>query len=204
VTSRQGRNLEVCADLPELCSVSRRLRSDVTPTYRCSAVCSLCKRYTYHTTGPSSLKLRRASCFALEFYASPAKHVVRSRMAEGVGFEPTIRLPVYTLSKRAPSATRPSLRRGPVMARPEAFGKGWGYPGRGETRSVALRSQDRSSRGRFWRSRICGASLRAAPRPGHVLLRSRASPYSAACCSAAFLRRQSIRKSVSITSPKLE
>src|SRR5215510_64983 len=31
-------------------------------------------------------------------------------LAEGVGFEPTIRLPVYTLSKRAPSATRPSLR----------------------------------------------------------------------------------------------
>ena len=30
-------------------------------------------------------------------------------MAEGVGFEPMIRLPVYTLSKRAPSATRPSL-----------------------------------------------------------------------------------------------
>jgi hypothetical protein len=28
-----------------------------------------------------------------------------------VGFEPTIRFPVYTLSKRAPSATRPSLRR---------------------------------------------------------------------------------------------
>src|SRR5262245_54440737 len=38
----------------------------------------------------------------------------RSRMkplAEGVGFEPTIRFPVYTLSKRAPSATRPSLRK---------------------------------------------------------------------------------------------
>src|SRR5215475_7283621 len=32
-------------------------------------------------------------------------------MAEGVGFEPTIRFPVYTLSKRAPSATRPSLQR---------------------------------------------------------------------------------------------
>jgi hypothetical protein len=30
-------------------------------------------------------------------------------MAERVGFEPTIRFPVYTLSKRAPSATRPSL-----------------------------------------------------------------------------------------------
>jgi hypothetical protein len=34
----------------------------------------------------------------------------RLGLAEGVGFEPTIRLPVYTLSKRAPSATRPSLR----------------------------------------------------------------------------------------------
>src|SRR6185312_14311988 len=33
-------------------------------------------------------------------------------LAEGVGFEPTIRFPVYTLSKRAPSATRPPLRRG--------------------------------------------------------------------------------------------
>src|SRR5438552_12148235 len=32
-------------------------------------------------------------------------------LAERVGFEPTIRFPVYTLSKRAPSATRPSLRR---------------------------------------------------------------------------------------------
>ena len=32
-------------------------------------------------------------------------------MAEGEGFEPSIRLPAYTLSKRAPSATRPPLRR---------------------------------------------------------------------------------------------
>ena len=35
---------------------------------------------------------------------------VTKAVAEGVGFEPTIRFPVYTLSKRAPSATRPSLR----------------------------------------------------------------------------------------------
>src|SRR5271165_2804209 len=34
-------------------------------------------------------------------------------LAEGVGFEPTIRFPVYTLSKRAPSATRPPLRGSP-------------------------------------------------------------------------------------------
>ena len=31
-------------------------------------------------------------------------------MAEGAGFEPAIRSPAYTLSKRAPSATRPPLR----------------------------------------------------------------------------------------------
>ncbi len=33
-----------------------------------------------------------------------------TEVAEGVGFEPTLRFPVNTLSKRAPSATRPSLR----------------------------------------------------------------------------------------------
>ena len=32
-------------------------------------------------------------------------------MAEGEGFEPSIRFPAYTLSKRAPSATRPPLRK---------------------------------------------------------------------------------------------
>ena len=30
-------------------------------------------------------------------------------LAEGEGFEPSIRFPVYTLSKRAPSAARPPL-----------------------------------------------------------------------------------------------
>src|SRR6516162_2433118 len=33
-------------------------------------------------------------------------------MAEREGFEPSIELPLYTLSKRAPSTTRPSLRLG--------------------------------------------------------------------------------------------
>ena len=32
-------------------------------------------------------------------------------LAEGAGFEPAIRFPAYTLSKRAPSATRPPLRK---------------------------------------------------------------------------------------------
>jgi hypothetical protein len=34
---------------------------------------------------------------------------VLGKVAEGVGFEPTLRFPVNTLSKRAPSATRPPL-----------------------------------------------------------------------------------------------
>ena len=33
-----------------------------------------------------------------------------SVLAEREGFEPSIELPLYTLSKRAPSTTRPSLR----------------------------------------------------------------------------------------------
>src|SRR5438046_2785715 len=37
-------------------------------------------------------------------------------MAEREGFEPSIEFPLYTLSKRAPSTTRPSLRRGCVRA----------------------------------------------------------------------------------------
>ena len=32
------------------------------------------------------------------------------RLAERVGFEPTVEFPLHTLSKRAPSTTRPSLR----------------------------------------------------------------------------------------------
>jgi hypothetical protein len=38
--------------------------------------------------------------------------IVIKGMAERVGFEPTLPFRVNTLSKRAPSATRPSLRKG--------------------------------------------------------------------------------------------
>jgi hypothetical protein len=34
----------------------------------------------------------------------------KDRMAERVGFEPTVEFPLHTLSKRAPSTTRTSLR----------------------------------------------------------------------------------------------
>jgi hypothetical protein len=43
-------------------------------------------------------------------YCRPGWTIADNSLAEGVGFEPTIRLPVYTLSRRAPSTTRPPLR----------------------------------------------------------------------------------------------
>ena len=36
--------------------------------------------------------------------------VTKGNLAEGAGFEPAIRFPAYTLSRRAPSAARPPLR----------------------------------------------------------------------------------------------
>jgi hypothetical protein len=44
-------------------------------------------------------------------------------MAERVGFEPTLPFRVNTLSKRAPSATRPSLRRKPGKS--DSFPEGY-------------------------------------------------------------------------------
>ena len=40
-------------------------------------------------------------------------------MAEGEGFEPSRRFPVYTLSRRAPSTTRPPLRRAKSGGQPD-------------------------------------------------------------------------------------
>ena len=60
---------------------------------------------------------------------------IEKKLAERVGFEPTLEFPLNTLSKRAPSATRPSLRRiligtftadGPRVGRqPDAFHYIW-------------------------------------------------------------------------------
>ena len=44
------------------------------------------------------------------FVTGPRTVEVIEPMAERVGFEPTLEFPLNTLSKRAPSATRPSLR----------------------------------------------------------------------------------------------
>src|ERR1700691_3061962 len=48
-------------------------------------------------------------------FGTPETPVLMGRsqeLAEGVGFEPTLRFPVNTLSKRAPSTARPPLRQG--------------------------------------------------------------------------------------------
>src|SRR5260221_6947956 len=47
-----------------------------------------------------------------------AANICERMLAEGAGFEPALRFPVNTLSKRAPSATRPPLRtgRGTIVA----------------------------------------------------------------------------------------
>ncbi len=61
----------------------------------------------------------------LPFKALAQVHGGKCKLAEGVGFEPTIRFHVCTLSKRVPSTTRPSLRTVPQhrlrrLFRPEA------------------------------------------------------------------------------------
>ena len=53
-------------------------------------------------------------------------------LAERVGFEPTLEFPLNTLSKRAPSATRPSLRRGSfekIVRENETYFSGSAVPG---------------------------------------------------------------------------
>ena len=49
--------------------------------------------------------------FFFYFFKTRQKdHFSNKNMAERMGFEPMIELPLYTLSKRAPSTTRPPLQ----------------------------------------------------------------------------------------------
>src|SRR5262245_42543153 len=75
-------------------------------------------------------------------------------MAERTGFEPAIRFPVYTLSKRAPSTTRPPLRTGGTrrqgsarrVARGRLSAARGGSRGRGRPRLTSSASPDRARR----------------------------------------------------------
>jgi hypothetical protein len=67
-------------------------------------------------------------------------------LAEGEGFEPSIRFPVYTRSRRAPSTARPPLRTVPMYRRSPAFAR---LRQRGRIRTVC--NSNAASR------RCCGA-----------------------------------------------
>ena len=54
--------------------------------------------------------LRRQPTFALRATVGTLRASHERRVAERVGFEPTVEFPLHTLSKRAPSTTRTSLR----------------------------------------------------------------------------------------------
>ena len=79
----------------------------------------------------------------------------RSRMADRVGFEPTRRFPVHTLSKRAPSATRP-----PVLTKRRDYSVSL-FSGKRGVRHPASRiraSQDWRARSPRARPHRCGIS----------------------------------------------
>ena len=94
-------------------------------------------------------------------------------MAEGAGFEPAIRFPAYTLSRRAPSTTRPPLRcsvswiKESTYALPVGFLKSLGMPYAPERRATIVRRA--ASASELWRCRqtirihgylSCGTSRR--------------------------------------------
>jgi len=68
-------------------------------------------------TRTCDLQVRNLTLYPTELRALEAAHSSesavesRSAMAERVGFEPTVPFPVHALSRRVPSATRPSLRK---------------------------------------------------------------------------------------------
>ena len=84
-----------------------------------------------------------------------------SGMAEGAGFEPAIRFPVYTLSRRAPSTARPPLRDARLGARcahitpqrSRASRRGGRVGSR--TRSKRQRDDPRRPSGRGQSARVC-------------------------------------------------
>ena len=63
------------------------------------------------TVGSKSNLLQTLTAAAGVKPAPARRSEAYSGMAEGAGFEPAIRFPIYTLSRRAPSTTRPPLRR---------------------------------------------------------------------------------------------
>ena len=63
----------------------------------------------------------------------------RERMAEGVGFEPTVQLPVHGISSAAPSATRPPLRASPALLKVRIWRRGEDLNPRGTCAPIRFR-----------------------------------------------------------------
>src|ERR1044071_8523646 len=69
-------------------------------------------------------------------------------LAEGAGFEPAIRFPVYTLSRRAPSTTRPPLHAGFFAARRRGTNGVQTRNPAPAVRTICLAQDERDGRGR--------------------------------------------------------
>lgn len=117
-------------------------------------------------------------------------------LAEGVGFEPTIRFPVYTRSRRAPSTTRPPLRSAPDT---EAGGR---MQGPVRARGSAMRVARRHGPGRLRCSprqatvsplASPGTAL-SSPRPGTSPLPLRAARPAPAGAAARQARSDALRR----------
>ena len=98
--------------------------------------------------------------------SEPGESMYLRSVAEGVGFEPTIQFPVYTLSKRAPSATRPSLRSAVAMQRRPPIRRRAHYSRRVRTGKALPRHPVFAGEGR--RCSTCGTGLIL--RPGSCAL----------------------------------
>ena len=79
-----------------------------SPAYRTAATTEVVQAWRFNC-------FRRRGRRGVGLTSAPKVTENPGKVAEGVGFEPTLRFPVNTLSKRAPSATRPPLLIGPAI-----------------------------------------------------------------------------------------
>ena len=117
-----------------------------------------------------SMGKRRRNKFKAQYFQSLALHPWRREWDSNPRYGcPYTRFPSVRLQPLGhPSGAAP------VMATPEAFGKGWAVSRAQRDAKRCAADPGSFEPAAFWRSRICGAPLRAAPRPGHVPTPSRA------------------------------
>ena len=142
----RGSTYQPC--LPVKGSASRKSTRAFGSSASCPTI-SGTSTWSRRLCNPSTTRSARGCHLCLRYDLSPmCPGWTIEALAEGVGFEPTIRFPVYTLSKRAPSATRPSLRErcgaGNIATRGgvTTSGAAWdGLPARGRIRLNQARAR---------------------------------------------------------------